>query len=164
MLGDFASIATLILFVIYFIGRIITIFRTKALYSDEVNIETVGLTQNHYDIVDSIELEENPYNSFILTSRQGIYRVKVYKLKYDKGLNYIGKKENVYEYPFLNIGQSLEFRLTIPDVLTKYELEYIASDFRKVSVRLIENAKNGVVSQSARVRHTFKSVLYYMFK
>ena len=38
-LGDIASVATLILFAFYFIGRAITIFRFRGVFPDEIRME-----------------------------------------------------------------------------------------------------------------------------
>lgn len=77
-LGDIASIATLILFVIYFAGRIITIVRTRDIFSDEIKIEMVDFDQSGLNIVDIFDLENEPYNAFVLTSKHGIYDLSVY--------------------------------------------------------------------------------------
>lgn len=164
MLGNIASVATLILFVIYFVGRTITIFRTKNLYKDEVAIfKNNKYLMDEYNIVESFCVEDNPYNSFILTSREGIYSISLYRLKFDNSMNVIGR-EKVDEYKFLNVGQSLEVCLTIPELITTYELEYYTPDYKKVTIELWENLKNGVVSESATVKHTWKSFLYYLFR
>lgn len=72
-LGDIASVATLILFAFYFIGRIITIARNRYVFTDELRMMGAEFDNKEFDIVEVFDLEKKANNTFILTSRQGIY-------------------------------------------------------------------------------------------
>lgn len=163
-LGDIASIATLILFVIYFAGRIITIVRTRDIFSDEIKIEMVDFDQSGLNIVDIFDLENEPYNAFVLTSKHGIYDLSVYKVVYDDNFNRIRREQiKEYKYEFLNIDQSLVFNTTSPELFPMYEVEYYTPDYKRVTIVLWDNLKNGVMSESAKPKNTIKSVLYHLF-
>ena len=117
ILGNIASVATLILFVFYFIGRIITIVRNRYVFTDELRMMGAGFDNKEFDIVEVFDLEKEAYNTFILTSRQGIYDLAVYRILYDSDFNQIGRKRlEKSTYSFLNIGQSLAFRVTSPQI------------------------------------------------
>lgn len=163
-LGDIASIATLILFAFYFIGRIITIARNRYVFTDELRMMGAEFDNKEFDIVEVFDLEKEANNTFILTSRQGIYDLVVYQKLYDKECNKIGRKKlEKYKYNFLNIGQSLAFRVTPPELFTKYEVEYYTPDYKRVNIELWDNPKNGVLSESAKPKNTFKSIMFHLF-
>lgn len=163
-LGDYASIATLILFVFYFIGRIIIIVRNRNIFLDEIKILDVDCEGGRLDIVESFELENEPYNSFILTSKNGIYNLSVYKIIYDDELSRLGREKLMdCKYKFLNSGQSLAFSLTVSDVLPTYEVEYFTPDYKKITIELWDNPKNGVMSESVRPKNTFRSIMFHIF-
>lgn len=165
MLSDIASITTLILFVLYFIGRFIAIIRNRSIFPDKIIMESIDFNQGEFDIVETFEMEENPQNIFVLTSEQGIYHVSVYQILYDNKLNRIGRKKlEKFKWKFLNKGQSLCFCITSPELLTTYEVEYFTPDYRKVTIDLWDNPKNGVMSESAVPKNTIKSILYYLVK
>ena len=163
MLGNIASIATLILFVFYFIGRIITILRTQLLYMDELREESTDFDRKKYNIIEDFILEKDSYNSVILTSVQGIYSLSIYKINYDENINRIGRTK-INGIDFVNVGCSINIQLTIPELITTYEIEYYTHDFKKVTVELWTNLKNGVITESAKPKHTFKSLCYYLFR
>lgn len=164
-LGDIASVATLLLFVFYFVGRTITIIRSRSVFPDNIRMESLGFDRSGLDIVEQFDLEPNPYNAFILTSEQGIYDLSIYQISYDEECNRVGRKQlKDCKYSFLNKGQSLEFRLSVPELLVTYEVEYYTPDYRKVTISLWDNPKNGVMSESARPQNTFKSVLFHLMK
>lgn len=163
MLGDIASVATLILFVFYFAGRIITTLRTQSLYMDELIEEVPDFNRQNYNIIEDFILEEAGYNSIILTSKQGIYSLSIFEINYDENLNRIGRTR-VGGIDFVNIGCSVNIQLTIPELITTHEMEYYTHDFKKVTVELWSNLKNGVITESAKPKHTFKSWCYYLFK
>lgn len=151
ILGNIASVATLILFVFYFIGRIITIVRNRYVFTDELRMMGAGFDNKEFDIVEVFDLEKEAYNTFILTSRQGIYDLAVYRILYDSDFNQIGRKRlEKSTYSFLNIGQSLAFRVTSPEIFTTYEVEYYTPDYKRVTIALWDNPKNGVLSESAK--------------
>lgn len=105
ILGNIASVATLILFVFYFIGRIITIVRNRYVFTDELRMMGAGFDNKEFDIVEVFDLEKEAYNTFILTSRQGIYDLAVYRILYDSDFNQIGRKRlEKSTYSFLNIA------------------------------------------------------------
>ena len=163
-LGDIASIATLILFVFYFIGRMIIIIRNRSVFLDEFKMEEVSFNRGGFDIVKTFELERNPVNAFILTSRNGIYNLSVYRIQYSDDLKFVTREQmKDYKYDFLNIGQSLEFLATSPELRPLYEVEYYTPDYKKVIVSLWDNPKNGIMSESATPQITFKSVLFHLF-
>ena len=60
-LGDIASIATLILFAFYFIGRIITIVRSRYVFSDELKMMGAEFDDKEFDIVEVFYLEKEAY-------------------------------------------------------------------------------------------------------
>ena len=164
ILGNIASVATLILFVFYFIGRIITIVRNRYVFTDELRMMGAGFDNKEFDIVEVFDLEKEAYNTFILTSRQGIYDLAVYRILYDSDFNQIGRKRlEKSSYSFLNVGQSLAFRVTSPEIFTTYEVEYNTPDYKRVTIALWDNPKNGVLSESAKPKNTFKSVMFHLF-
>lgn len=163
-LGDIASVATLILFAFYFIGRIITIARNRYVFTDELRMMGAEFDNKEFDIVEVFDLEKKANNTFILTSRQGIYDLAVYRILYDSDFNQIGRKRlEKSSYSFLNVGQSLAFRVTSPEISTTYEVEYNTPDYKRVTIALWDNPKNGVLSESAKPKNTFKSIMFHLF-
>lgn len=57
ILGDIASIATLVLFVFYFVGRAIAIVRSRNVFLDDIRIERSDFNQSKLDIVECFKLE-----------------------------------------------------------------------------------------------------------
>lgn len=165
MLGDVASVATLVLFVIYFLGRLITIINEESICYDTISYVSDDVC-NISDIIDTFETDSDGYiTAIVLTSKQGINDIKVYELFYDKELNEIkNRKTVVATCDFLNVGQSFAIKTQIPEIIPRYRIEYITHDFRKVEFDILDNMKNGVVSEMIRPKHTLKSVLYYFFR
>lgn len=163
MLGIISSIATLLLFIIYFVGRTITIYKTRSIFEDGLKVGPHPLPTHDCDIVESITLNNNPYNTCLLTSKQGIYSITIYSIQRDDAF-IESDREKVFDRPFLNCGQSIEISLTFPELLHDFILEYYTPDFKKVTIPLWQNLKNGCISESVSISHTFKSVCYYLFR
>ena len=162
MLGDIASFATLFLFLIYFIGRIVTIFSFKQLWKDKIMVNLEEYSS--YDIVDEVacqaQREEPVYG--ILLSEEGMRNLKVFDVKVDRdGISRL-KGNLIYERPFLNIGQAIAFRVMTGDLFPTLFIEYDRLDFTHVKIEWRDNLKNGVYSELVTPKHTIKSVLYYL--
>ena len=171
MLGDIASIATLILFVIYFIGRAITIGIEKNLCTEKISFEADQDIYNRYDIVEEVSTGDAPDSdadmraTIILTSTQGIWNIKIYQIAYDDDFNEIKKISKCIEaYDFLNIGQSYVIKTFVPEIIPRYRIEYRTQDMKKVTFDIAENLKNGVISELLVPKHTVKSLVYYLFR
>lgn len=171
MLGDISAIATLILFIIYFLGRTITILMERSICYDEIVYVPVE-EQNNYDIVDEVcatdhDTSMSSINSemVILTSRQGIHNIKVFKIGYDKDFNELpSATKKIAECKFLNIGQSYAIVTYVPECIPNYRITYRTQDFKKVTLNILENRKNGIVSEMISPKHTVWSIFYYLFR
>ena len=173
MFSDIASGATLVLFVIYFIGRIITIVIEKEMQYDEISYEKMkyGFSKS-YDIVDQLTItepdpnEEN-YNCVVLTSKQGIRNIKIYSLEYDyENLEQKPKQgQLIGEYKFLNIGQSYAIYVNVNEMFAAHRIVYETHDLKQVTFDIVDkDMVNGVASFLSQPKHTWKSRMYYMFR
>lgn len=163
-LGDIGSIATLILFVIYFIGRIMTIFIVKKLYYDEIDLITIDTNRDNYNIVSTYTLTENAETSFIITSRQGIFDLKIYKYLYDDEVFEQKGVEHIYTHEFLNINESIELETFVSETISLFKVEYLTSDYKKVSFDIIDYTQAGIITQFVEPKLTLRSFLYYLFR
>ena len=75
ILGNIASVATLILFVFYFIGRIITIVRNRYVFTDELRMMGAGFDNKEFDIVEVFDLEKEAYNSNIQSGANVMFSI-----------------------------------------------------------------------------------------
>ncbi len=163
MLGTISSIATLILFVIYFVGRIITMFAVNSICYDILESATHTPSDN-LKVVEEISLDNYNENALLLTSVNGIRDIKIYKMKYDKEYTEIIEKREEFYHSFLNIGHTLRIKVTLAECVPMYLLEFVTNDFKKVSLEMTDNLKNGIISEKIKSKHTIKSILYYLFR
>ena len=68
-MGDFASIATLVMFVIYLIGRFITIKKNRVIVDDKMSLDISEEEKRRLNIVDVKTVGDNPDNSLFITSQ-----------------------------------------------------------------------------------------------
>lgn len=166
IIGFIASMATLILFVIYFIGRYWTIKTTRWICEEKITILSDDNVSS-YNIIESFDLSNEHQKSvprqILLTSVQGIYDFKIYKCQFDliKGIT---SKEEIYNVPFVNIGNSIEITVYLPEYGPDYIIEFTTNDYRQVTKELVDNMKNGVISEEFTAKHTVKSIFYHLFK
>lgn len=171
MLSDISAVATLVLFFIYFIGRVITIAIEKDICHDKITFESSDGIREKYEIVDEISTLDNQRSetdfctTIVLTSTQGIWEIKVFEIAYDEEFN---RKEScdreIASYAFLNIGQSYAINTFVPEIFPAYRIEYRTQDMKKVTFEISDNLKNGVISEKIVPNHTIKSIIYYLFR
>lgn len=159
-----SSIATLILFFIYFAGRIITILSVRKIWRDKVTLCASDYSQ--YEIVDTVGNEISGEEDIIglLLSREGMRDVKVYSVIADTDGLQTQKGELLYTHKFLNIDQAIAFTVETGDLFPSLFIEYTSFDYMKIRMEWRDNLKNGVYSELVQPTHTIKSYLYYLFR
>ncbi len=163
IIGLLSSIGTLILFVIYFIGRYITMFAVRNTYDDILTIESRDHRDDALQIVDCCVLNENYLSKMYITTTNGIHNLKIYEYIHEDEFTITGKKL-VYERKYINTGYTFEIDVTVPEIFITYCVEYELSDFRKVFFNIQYNMRNGVLTEMVEPKHTFRSFCYYMFR
>lgn len=164
VLANISAVITAILFIVYFIGRFMAIFKERSLYYDKIELKPEGSDLRKYDIVESFPLQENINNVCIITSKNGIWNLNIYENIYDDGYNRVLTRKLVHNIPFLQIGQSVAIHFDMPEIFPMYAVEYNTADYRLVKFELHDNLKNGIVSELVYPTHTWKSILYFLFR
>lgn len=159
----FSSVATLILFAFYFIGRIITIVSVKRIWNDKVILNAHNYEE--YEIIDDVVVGENSTVCYgILLSKGGIRDLKVYDVAYDKDNLPTKKEKLLYTNPFINIDHAIAFCVETGDLFPTLIIEYTTFDYMKVRIEWRDNLKSGVFGEFIQPRHTLKSFCYYLFR
>ena len=165
VIADLATWATLILFLFYFIGRIITICTVKRLWRDKVVFsETPG---DGYGVVD--EVGERPREGDLgfcayLVSVEGMRNIRIYDTDRNDIETGAHKDKLVYQRDFLNIDQAIKIDIETGELFPTLFIEYETMDFMHVSLEWQDNLKNGVFSEMVVPQNTIRSVLYQLLK
>lgn len=167
-LSNLASWATLVLFLFYFVGRIITICTVKKLWKDKVILENrIG---DEYGVVDEINNGEYRdgsapgYYGGYLISIEGMRNIKVYSTRTDCIEDKTVVDRLLYERDFLNINQAIRVNIETEEIIPTLIIEYETIEYMKVKLEWIDNMKNGVYSELVTPKNTLKSVLYKLLK
>ena len=157
------SLASIILFIVYFVGRGITIITVERLWKDK--IYTGCMDYSSFSIVDSVDIKDHDFRQDtiqgVLVSKEGIRNLRVFSVKDDEHGIPVLKDELIYELDFLNIDEAVAFNIETGDLFPTLIIEYEAFDYMKVCIEWKDNLKSGVHSERIRPRHTVKSFLYY---
>lgn len=159
-----ASIATLILFLLYFVGRIITVFAVKNIWKDKVVLNETSYSQ--YDIVDEV-CSPDGYDSPIyglLVSKEGIRNLKVFSVDDDENGLPCKKGKLFYSRSFLNLEQAIAIKVMTGDLFPTLFIEYDSIDYTHICIEWRDNLNNGVFSEMVVPKHTLKSIFYYLCK
>lgn len=167
IISFFSSIATLILFLFYFIGRIITVLSVQRMWKDKVYL--YPNKESNYGIVDDIFYDDYSYEHEdivygILVSKEGIRDIKIYNVKVNSDGLYIDKGELLYKRDFLNIDEAIAFHIEPGELYPTLIVEYVSFDFMKIRFEWRDNLKNGVFSEMVEPKHSIKSFLYYLLR
>ena len=138
MLSTYSSIATLILFVIYFFGRVITILSVKKLWKDEVILDPARF--GSFGIVDDItssaycgmEADDSTYG--LLVSKEGIRNLSVFDVKHAEDGIPAGKGKCIFSRSFLNVNEAIAFHVAPGELFPTLIIEYTSFDFMKVQI------------------------------
>lgn len=161
IITDLATYATLILFLFYFVGRIITICVVKRLWHDKVVFSEID--GDKYGVIDEVG-ECDPSFCAYLVSAEGIRNIKIYTTDLSNIATGVRKGEIIYRRDFMNIDQAIKININTGDLFPTLIIEYETMDFMKVSLEWRDNLKNGVFSEMVVPKNTLRSVLYKLLR
>lgn len=168
IIGTISSVATLILFVFYFLGRIWIMLKTKNLMLEDFDVEDIDHCSDvpedrgiYYDINGGGEI-------VTIRSSQPILWLNVIPIKYNDDFEDITKKKDkpiVTHRNLIKRNESICLRIDICDGLPVYKVCFQRFDYIIVSFDIEYNGRNGGVSPTNyKMNHTCKSILYLLFK
>lgn len=157
IIGFASSIVTLILFGTYILGRYLMIKRMEITL-----LETIEVSHNEelsgFNVVEEFELGENTSEAIYLTSTEPIRDIKFYRYDYQRDKN----SELLQQYGPLKNGQAIKINTYLTCGIPNYVIEYQRFDYVKGRLALGENGKNGKVAESLEIKHTFRSIVYFL--
>lgn len=165
MLGNIASIATLILFVIYFIGRIISLIIEKRVIYEKIDIYI-----REEDIPKNLKISdeykcEHAEEILIITPYEKSYNwLAIYECKYNEKNSNLEKVKELEKFEKIMNNTSIRVDTVLTCGIPLYIIEFERSDFIKGILTLQSNGKNGVQEEMLEFHHTWKSVIYYLFR
>lgn len=165
IITNLATWATLILFLFYFVGRIITICVVKRLWHDKVVFSEIN--RDEYGIVDEIgddTCECNVPFCAYLVSVEGMRNIKIYTSDLNNIEMGVRKDKLIYQRDFMNIDQAIKININTGDIFPTLFIEYETMDFMKVSLDWQDNLKSGVFSEMVVPQNTLRSVLYKLLR
>ena len=165
MLGNIASIATLILFVIYFIGRIISLIIEKKVIYENIDIYA-NADEMPKDIKIVDEYRCKYYNEIlIITPYEKSYNwLAIYECEYNKKTNKLEKVKELEKFEKIINNTSIRVDATITCGIPLYMIEFERADYIRGTLILQSNGKNGVQEEMIKLKHTWKSIIYYIFR
>ncbi len=163
IIGFSSSIATLLLFIAYFIGKYFIIRQMTDIISEKVDLHYDN-NQKGYQIIHEYDLGESNDEQVYLYSTDTLKWIKIYEYIYDEKKSMSIKGKLVLEHKYLRNGFAIKINTRLPCGSPNYVIEYQRRDFIIGKLELAENGKNGLLDQGLSVKHTFKSILYYLVK
>lgn len=163
-----ANFCTILLFVLFVIGKVWILIRGRNLYDENFEYSTITEEQE-FKRQFLIGRDE----AIAISSPDGIYDVKVYEvLKRDKNGKVIRKrlipseKEDNIRHPLkLNKNETVHIITDLPCGMPVYQVEVIKYDYVKIISELGYNGKIGGLSLvNLKVKYGIRSFLYYMCK
>lgn len=160
LIGFGSSIVTLILFLTYIIGRYFMIKKMEITLEETVEVSYEAEIFK-FNVIEEYNLGELNSEFVYLSSTEPLRWVKFYEY------NFNGDKKNnkgklLEEHRILKNGQALKINTYLTCGIPNYLIEYQRFDYIKGELILSENGKNGNIGQNVMIKHTFKSVLYYL--
>lgn len=158
-IGDLSSVATLILFAMYFIGRFWNVQVSKKNLYEKIEIvstDEAGINKIHH--INGNEILK-------ITSECYLNWIKIYALDYKNGKTIKSVKRVLKTVYDINRNEPVFLGLNVPEgipnTMIRYErYDYIVGEF----IVYYDGKGNGYSSRDYKFRTPIKAYLYYMFK
>lgn len=159
-IANIASIATLILFVFYFIGRWWSITIEKKDLYEKIDIQAVD-EEEDLDIINV-----NGEEIIKMTSEKYLNWIKFYDAIWNGNENAgVEKGALIKKVKNINRNEPMYFKISISDGIPNTIIEYQRSDYIKGSFVVRNDGRGtGYNASDFKLRTTIRSRLYYMLK
>ena len=164
-----ANFCTILLFVIFVIGKIWILFRNRSLYDENFEYQRVEAADefNRQFILDA-----NAQEIIKISSPDGIYDIKIRHIlekdektgKRTKFESISRSQEDNIQHPLkLNKNEAVYIRTDLPCGRPKYQIEITKYDYTKIIAELGGNGKaGGLALVNQKIKRGFRSWLYYL--
>lgn len=162
-IGFISSIVTLVLFMTYIIGRCFMINQMKVTILETFNL-FYDDEETNFNVVEQYDIGENNTEKIYLQSSETLRWIKIYEYEYDANSNKFNKGRIVVNHELLRSGFAIKLNTYLPCGMPSYIVEYQRYDFIIGKLELAENGKNGILEEQVSIKHTIKSILYYLVR
>lgn len=165
MIGDISSIATLVLFVFYFLGRFWTMYKNMKFQTEILGIDMKGIGN-----VDNPDFDLNGLEIVKLKSSENLSYVEVWECNYVekkgayrliKTIKKCSRKMNIPK------GKELLIKCTVPEGIPTHMVVFERFDGLRGSFAIGYDGRqegNGVIAIDYRTQITFKALMYNILK
>ena len=166
-IGLISSICTIVLFVFYFIGKILV--NRKISFVKSSNVKAKYITniyraeQSRPDIKDIIKLDDQPNIQIEFEFPQPVISIRIYESKWSNHKNDFVKRGRLkYKCSNLFEGSVIRILADIPELEPGYLFEYRKLDYSIGRITIICNMKDSGINISEEYRRDILSYLYYL--
>lgn len=163
IIGLASSIISLVLFIIYIIGRCFMINEMKVTISETFDL-FYNDEERDFKVVEEYDIGDNNTEKIYLKSSETLRWIKVYESEYNEKNNKFNKGRLLLNHNLLKRGFAVKLNTYLPCGIPSYIIEYQRYDFIIGELVLAENGKNGILEEQVSIKHTIKSILYYLVK
>lgn len=159
LIGFTASIMTLILFGTYLIGRYLLIKRMEITFLETIEVARKSEI-DRFKVIEEYDLGDDTSESIYLMSTEPIRYIRFYEYDFHK----FNKGKLIKQHDLLKNGQAIQINTYLTCGIPNYIIEYQRYDYIKGKFEVGENGKNGLVIENLIMKHTVKSIFYYLVK
>ncbi|MBT2218624.1 hypothetical protein KK120_22955 [Virgibacillus dakarensis] len=115
---------------------------------------------DNIEVVEEFTLGENNSEAVYLTSDEPMRYIKFYEYDFMNDRN----GNLLHKLGLLKNGYTIKINTYLTCGILNYLIGYQRFDYVKGKVQLGENGKNGLIIENLEIKHTLKSIIYYIIK
>lgn len=160
LISAIASIATLILFIFYFIGRIWTLSKEQQFATERFRVTPTKESVEHND-----DFDFGGAATIEVVSLMAYKYFAVTPVEYDIDTNNVKKVGVPITKYNIQANRPLYIVIDIPEIIPQYIVEFQRYDGIKGSFYILESGRTGeIVAWGYNLKHTASSISYYLFR
>lgn len=162
LIGNVASIATLLSFLFLIFGKIVLIKERKEQIIQEFTFSYLR-NDDQSEVYDEVIIDEDAQNGkMFLLSSAPLRTIDFYRINDDAGNPIIPRKKE-FSYSNLPKNRLLRIWINIPEGDSLYEIEARRDDYVIITKEVSYNGSGNQKHDEPQGQLTFRSYLYYLF-
>lgn len=162
-----SNFCTIILFLLFVIGKIWILLRNKNLYNENFKYKVLKKRKEY-----NRQFLLGKQDIIAISSPDGIYDINIFSIKRNKNakickrIKIPAKMEDGIQHPLkLNKNEKVYVKTDLPCGMPNYQIEIVKYDYVKIVAELGINGKEGGFElNNVKIKHGIRSFLYYLCK
>lgn len=162
-IGNISSIATLLLFVFYFLGRVWALIKDSKYQKIDATVDC----DHSMDDYDTFDIDLHGNEVIVVSFNQNIRRFRIYEINWNDEYNGYRKRKKISEIEYIPSSKEITICTIVPEGIPQQLIDFECANGICGELIIGYDGRingNGISTEGLKVKKTLKAWIYYIVR